>query len=265
MSYLIRVTDHVNKSDRIINHLTNLDTYNSDFNTIINHLNANNELRSTLSNGVAELSKTEQVIVPGYFYNSSKPVTTLVYTLNIIKVDENLSDLFRIQHESSQTTSFDISKNLQTKETQSDSSTTDQSSQVSEEINQLTRQYQETSFFRDEEEFGEFQDYTSCPIPEFTNVDLNTYNNNVIIPPYTPYSPYSPYCQPHFDSNPFQRMMNLRGENQDLHFTFGSQVPQTPTQVVTSWAPELVNELKCRLAQPNAGLTSTNSSVNYFL
>lgn len=262
MSYLIRITDHVNKSDRIIHRLTNLDTYNSDFNTIINHLNVTNELRSTLSNGVAELSKNEQVVVPGYFYNSTKTVTTLVYTLSLIKVDENLSSVFRsnIQHESSQTTPTENTQDVQTKETQSESSTTDKSSQVSDEVNQLTRQYEETSFFRDDEdeEFGEFQSY----VPEFTNVDLNTYDN-VIIPPYTP---YSPYCQQNFDSyNPFQRVMNLRGENQDVHFTFGSQVPRTPTQVVTSWAPELVNELKFRLAQPNAGLNPTNSSVNYFL
>ena len=60
--------------------------------------------------------------------------------------------------------------------------------------------------------------------------------------------------------------MNLRDENTDsVHFSFsGSQVPETPTRVSSStWSPELINELKFRLAQPNAGLTNSNS--NYFL
>lgn len=264
MSYLIRVTDHINKSDRIIHRLTTIESANQDFNYVIDHLNKNNEYLSTLSNCVAELTKKEQVVVPGYLYNSTKTVTTLVYTLSLIKIDEDLSQLFL--SESTDTTNKETqtedSVDLQTKETQSESSYQDKSSQVSDEVDQLTKQYEDTDFFRnDDEEFGEFQSYT----PEFINVDLNgpTYpcydRSNVIIPSYQPYS-NNP-----FQNNPFQNIMNLRGDNEDVHFTFGSKVPRTPTQVVTNWAPELVHELKFRLAQPNAGLTSTNSSINYFL
>lgn len=256
MSYLIRVTDHINKSDRIIHRLTTVESANQDFNVIINHLNKNNEYLSTLSNCVAELTKKEQVVVPGYIYNSTKTVTTLVYTLSLIKIDEDLSQLFLSESTNKETQTED-SSDLQTKETQSESSCQDKASQVSHEVDQLTKQYEDTDFFKeDDEEFGEFQSYT----PEFTNIDLNgpTFpcydRSNVIIPPYQPYS-----------NNPFQNLMNLRGDNEDVHFTFGSQVPRTPTQVVTNWAPELVHELKFRLAQPNAGLTSTNSSINYFL
>lgn len=252
MSYLIRVIDHINKSDRIIHRLTTPESSNKDFNSIINHLNKNNEYLSSLSNGVAELTKQEQVVVPGYFYNSTKTVTKLAYTLSLIKIDEELSQVF-LSETTDKHTQTEDSSNIQTKET----SYEDKSSQVSNDVDQLTKQYEDTDFFKeDDEEFGEFQSYT----PEFTNIDLNgpTYScydrSNVIIPPYQPYS-----------NNPFQNLMNLRGDNEDVHFTFGSQVPRTPTQVVTNWAPELVHELKFRLAQPNAGLTPTNSSVNYFL
>jgi len=258
MSYLIKVTDHINKSERVINRLTSLDTCNHDFHTIIDYLNMKNEYQSTLSNGIAELTKNEQVVVPGYFYNSTKNIRTLAYTLTLIKVDEKLSNIF-LKEYTDNNTQTENTTDIQTKETQSEQSTKDSSSQVYAEVNKLTKQYEDTDFFQeDTEEFGEFQSYT----PElFTNVDLNSSpsyhcydRSNVIIPPYQPYS-----------NNPFQNLMNLRGENEDVHFTFGSQVPRNPTQVVTNWAPELVHELKFRLAQPNAGLTPTNSTINYYL
>jgi hypothetical protein len=266
MSYLIKVTDHINKSERIIHRLTTLDTYNSDFQTIINYLSIDNEYQSTLSNGVAELTKNEQVVIPGYFYNSTKNISTLTYTLTLIKVDEKLSNVFLTETTDSHTQTEE-SNDLQTKETQCETSTKDTPSQVYAEVNKLNKQYEDTEFFReDDEEFGEFQSYT----PEFTNVDLNSptfpcYDrSNVIIPPYQPYST-NPFQNNSFQNNPFQNIMNLRGDNEDVHFTFGSQVPKTPTQVVTNWAPELVHELKFRLAQPNAGLVPTNSSINYYL
>lgn len=261
MSYLIKVTDHINKSERIIHRLTTLDTYNTDFQTIIDYLNENNEYQSSLSNGVAELSKTEQIVVPGYIYNSTKNVITLAYTLALIKIDENLSKVFHTDYTDNHTQT-EGSIDLQTKETQSAPSNEDKASQVFEEVDRLTKQYENTDFFReDDTEFGEFQSYT----PEFSNIDLNTPSfhcydrSNVIIPSYQPYS-NNP-----FQNNPFQNIMNMRGENEDVHFTFGSQVPRAPTQVVTNWAPELVNELKFRLAQPNSGLIPTNSSINYYL
>jgi hypothetical protein len=57
--------------------------------------------------------------------------------------------------------------------------------------------------------------------------------------------------------------MSLRGDNEDVHFTFGSQVPRNPTSSSPIWKPELISELKLRLSQPNAGLTQNNS--RYFL
>ena len=123
--------------------------------------------------------------------------------------------------------------------------------------------------------------------PEFTNVDLNTntysYCNNVITPPYTSYAPnvynshksnpFNSYTSNPFNSytsNPFNNVMGLRGENEDVHFTFGSQVPRNPTSSVSPvsvvspvWGPELISELKFRLTQPNAGLTQSNST--YYL
>lgn len=262
-SYLIKITDHINKSDRIIYRLTTLESCNKDLHTVVDTLNKDNKYLSTISNGHAELTLNEQVVVPGYFYNSTKTVTTLAYTLSLIKIDDKLSNLFLDTRDAdTQTNSNTTPSDLQTKETQSESTTKNASSQVYD-VSQLTQQYEDTKFYDDDqEEFGEFQSYT----PEFVNVDLNNNNpfcydrsndrSHVIIPDY-PNTTFNSY-------NPFNNIMSLRGENEDVHFTFGSRVPKTPTQVVTNWAPELVSELKFRLAQPNAGLTPINGT-SYFL
>lgn len=309
-TYFIKITDHINKSDRIINRPTNLNTYTSDFNILINHLSKNNTTDfSNISNGKAELSKTETQIVPGYLYNSTKNVTTLVYTLSLIKADNQLSELFlsNFNHESTQTNNTENTNDIQeNKETQSEQSNQQQntSSQTNENVvNQCEQQYKHTEFYGDDNtEFGEFQGAST----EFITVDLATpsiyeqtqlreesnaysYYSNVIVPPYppsynnstcNPYNAYTTYnayngyngyngydgynsnaCNSY---NPFDRIMNLRGENEDVHFRFGSQVPSTPTTTTTTWAPELINELKFRLAQPNAGLTPS-TTPNYFL
>lgn len=259
VSYLIRIQDHINKSIRIVNHITNLNTYTHDFNIIINSLNKDNIYTSASSNGQAELSRVENIVVPGYIYNSTKSVTTLVYTISLIKIDETLTNLFLSEssHAETQTNTTNDTSDIQTKETQSEQQTSNKDSQTQNDINELARQYENTKFYNDREdeaEFGDFQSY----VPEFTNVDLNScypYCNNVIVPSYTPTHSY----------NPFTNIMSLRGENDDVHFTFGSQVPKAPTQVINNWKPELISELKFRLNQPNAGLLPTNSNVNYFL
>lgn len=257
VNYFIKVKDHINKSERVVNKVTTLDTYISDFHTIINHLNKDNLYLTTLTSGEAILTKTDTVTVPGYIYNSTKTVTTVVYTLSLIKIEMELSELFHAEYtnRSSQTNNVEDTSNVQTKETQSKNETEDKNSQTVElsEIVEITD-------VTDDSEFGEFQSYT----PEFTNVDLNgptyPYCNNVIVPSYTPYNSYNPFSN---TNNPFNHIMNLRGENDDVHFTFGSQVPRTPTQITPSWSPELISELKVRLSQPNAGLLPTNAT--YYL
>lgn len=261
-AYLIKITDHINKSERIIYRLTTLDTCNTDFNKIIDELNQDNQYLSTISNGTAELTKHDQVVVPGYFYNSTKTINTLIFTLSLIKIDDKLSNIFLDSRDFNTQTESDVTDDVQTKETQSETSSKHASSQVND-VSVLAQQYENTKFYEDnQEEFGEFQSYT----PEFVNVDLNNSNpfccnrSNIIIPEY----PNTTYTNSYNSYNPFNNIMGLRGDNEDVHFSFGSRVPRNPTQVVTNWAPELVHELKFRLAQPNAGLTPINGT-NYFL
>jgi hypothetical protein len=102
------------------------------------------------------------------------------------------------------------------------------------------------------------------------NKNLDYYSFDLHYPPVYPpivndYS-YSNIIIPEY--NPFKNIMNIRGMN-DVYFSIGSEVPKVPTKSITSnkynsylttnnWTPELVNELKYRLSQPNAGLTPTN-------
>lgn len=257
--YLIQVQDHIKKYTRVINHITDLDRYTKDFNVIIEHLNKDVTYSVTLTNGCAELSTTETITVPGYIYNSTKTVNKLVYTLSLVKIETDLSELFHTNHTDSetQTTVIDDTSNIQTKETQSEQTTEDKISQTSVEVET------EPEIEHTDDEFGEFQSYNQ----DFVNVDLNTpyYYDN--------YKSYNPYCNTYnnYSYNPFHNIMSLRGDNEDVHFSFGtnqqgSQVPRTPTQITPpapTWSPELINELKFRLSQPNAGLLSNNSQ--YYL
>lgn len=269
ITYLIRIQDHINKSDRVIHKVTTLDNSVQDFNIIINHLNKDNIFSVTLRSGEAQLNKTETITVPGYIYNSTKCVTTLAYTLSLIKIDTTLSELFHTEFTNSetQTNVIDNSDDIQTKETQSEQETEDKPSQTSD-IKTCEVQTEPELESTDDSEFGEFQ---SCS-PEFINVDLN---NSCNYPydscNYNSYNSYNPYTYNSYSYNPFHNIMNLRGENEDVHFRFGtnqgSQVPINPTQITPptpTWSPELVNELKFRLAQPNAGLQPTNN-ISYYL
>lgn len=276
VNYFIHVKDHINKSARVINKMTNLNTYSQDFNTIVKYLNKDNMFNVSMNNSEAELFKLETQVVPGYIYNSTKTVNTLVYTLSLIKIDSQLSNIFQVTYTTAETQTIeqDNTENIQTQ-----TQTQEQEQSKDTKASQTNEEYDNSS----SNEFGEFQGYVP---PEFTDVDLNPhpYCNNVITPPYpnyqynsypygNTYNPYNPFTSnPYnqytsYESNPFNTVMNLRGEGEDVHYTFGSQVPQNPTTPLLSssntWSPELISELKCRLSQPNAGLTHRNNT--YFL
>jgi hypothetical protein len=250
VNYFIQIKDHINKSTRIINKITHLDTHNHDFNTIVAYLNKDDLFSVSTSNGEATLSKAETQIIPGYIYNSSKIVNTLAYTLSLIKIDNQLSSVFLTNCTDRETQTHEQA-DIQTQED-------GQKQETDTKCSQTTGEHDSPSVEECESEFGEFQSYTH---PDFTNVDLYTntypYCDNVITTPYTSYT-----------SNPFNNIMSLRGENEDVNFTFGSQVPRNPTSspmypASPIWGPELISELKFRLSQTNAGLTQNNST--YFL
>lgn len=256
MHYFIQIKDHINKSTRVINKITDLDTYNSDFNTVIGYLNKNDLFSVIISDGEAILSKAETTIIPGYIYNSSKIVNTLAYTLSLIKIDNQLSDVFQsncIDRET-QTTEQPDTKYVQTQEDEEKQTSSSQTTEANN--NESIEEY--------DSEFGEFQGCTQ----EFTNINLNeagySYCNY-----YNSYNSYNSSCYPYnpyndtysYSYNPFTTVTNLQ-ENEDIHFSVGSQVSRNPTQINPIQVPELITELKFRLAQPNSGLSSKGYNLS---
>ena len=287
VNYFIKITDHINKSDRIISKQTTLASYMDDFKIIMDELSKNDTYTSTISNGKVELFKNVEIEVKGYIFNTKTTVTKLAIELNLIKIEENLSKIFNLEKEV-QTEILQESQEAQEQKEQKEQNSQTEEEHTSKDI------YQQTTFYDDE--FSDFQGYEDPEV--FSEVSLNSpkiyqkyeypqypcqlyqpythqsytyqypnfYEQNVIVPTYTqPTYTSTTYNQVN-ENNPFNNIMNLRDENTDsVHFSFsGSQVPETPTRVSSStWSPELINELKFRLAQPNAGLTNSNS--NYFL
>lgn len=258
--YLIKITNHVNKSERIINQVVTLTTYSSHFNKIVKELiRQDSSMTSSISHGRAELYKTETIIVKGYIYNSKSDVSKVVYELSLIKLDEDFTSLCvnpTVNTNSTQTEQGDI-KEERTKE---------QENQTETPV-YVDTETEPEPHLEDSDEFGEFQS------AEFTNVDLHyplstyqqTYpyyqNTDILVPEYYPYTANNTYTNQNnyytnYSTNPFTSTNPF----------IGSNVPSTPTRpaVVNSWAPEMMNELKFRLAQPNAGLNYTNST-NYYL
>jgi hypothetical protein len=240
INYFIKIVDHKNNSESIVNKRVQLNNYSFYFSQIIDELiGSNTTMTSTLSNdGKAKVFEKESIISKGYFYNSTSEVDKLVYELSLVKIEEDLSNIFN-DDKFSQTNFENVEEHkqehqeVQTEDTEYVDKSTDPES-------------------NSEEEFGDFQG------PEvFSNIDLNVpqtypyYYPNVIVPEYTQptYQNYTPYTYNYPSSNQF----------------VGSSVPSYPTQpvqpVINTWSPELINELKFRLAQPNAGLNNTN----YFL
>lgn len=255
-SYFIKIVNHKNKTERVVSQRVQHNNYSFYFGQVIDSLLNPSTMSSSLNNeGTAQIFEKERVVSKGYFYNSTTEVDKLIYELSLIKIDDTLSNL------------FNDDKFCQTNHEQREEQRKEQRKEQREE--QREHQESQTDSVRhddkstepeisEEDEFGDFQG------PEvFSNIDLNApqtypyYNPNVIVPEYpyqnyntcTSYNPYTipSYTTPSYNnSNPF----------------IGSSVPSYPTQpVTTSWTPELINELKFRLAQPNAGLQHTN----YFL
>lgn len=253
VSYIIKIVDHKNNTEKIVNKRVNLNNYSFYFGQIVDELLEPSSMSSTLSNdGTAKIFEKETIVSKGYFYNSTTEVDKIVYELSLVKIDDNLSNIFN-DDKFCQT-------NYETTEKDNNTSQEDQEAQTEH------NEYVDKSTDPDshsEEEFGDFQG------PEiFSNIDLNApqtypyYNPNVIVPEYTQppcptYTPYTPYTYNSFSSN-------TNGYPSTNPF-IGSSVPSYPTQpiqpVINTWTPELINELKFRLAQPNAGLNNTN----YFL
>ena len=268
VNYFIKMTDYINKSEKIISKQTTLNSYMTDFKIIIDELSKTDTYYTSISNGKAELFKNVDVEVKGYIFNTKTTVTKLTIELNLIKIEEALSKLFTINKDDN--TVIDISnKEVQTENFDASEEKKYQEKQVS----CIQDTYQQYTFY--DEDFSDFQEYKE-PEEVFTDIKLNSqkiykryenpcqyeypyqykypYEDNVIVPTYNP----ATYNQ----NNPFNTIMGLRGDTDNIHLSFsGSQVPATPTKVYSNtWSPDLINELKFKLTQPNAGLNYSNTN-----
>jgi hypothetical protein len=184
MNYFIQIENHIDNTIKIVNKITNLDTYSSDFNTIINQLNTDNTFESVYCDHKAELFKTETIIVKGYIYNSTKIIKTLVYTLTLIQCDNTLSQLFKNHvNNTSQT-------NIPSQQEQTDTINT---MMFNLNINDNENTYQNDNENKDgneaevdtdidtDSEFGEFQSAPptfTTTVPTTLPIDLNSYTTN---------------------------------------------------------------------------------------
>lgn len=277
INYFIQVTNHIDNTIKIIDKITNLDTYSADFNVIINQLNTDNTLTTVHTNDYkVELFKTEKVVVKGYIYNSSKTINTLVYTLTLVEIDNTF---FKNNIDSYSQTELQDTPN------QTDIISTMMSKL---DINNNADNDADTELNSDSE-FGEFQTAT----PKFTDLDVispyfssshsnssNSHFSNAYSYPYysnsyypcnssnsyTKYTPLDYYNS--YDTcvdknikqsintsyNPFINVNTLRGDT-ELYINKGSQVPTNPTNLYNN---ELISELKLRLTQLNSGLKPTS-------
>lgn len=105
--YLIKLKDHVANEERIINISTDYQNYIEHFNFIIDTLNESEEFTSSISSGVAEISRYVTHVNLGYLYNTTVKKLELVYTLSLIQIDERFGDF----SDSSDKSSSRISEN----------------------------------------------------------------------------------------------------------------------------------------------------------
>jgi hypothetical protein len=281
--YFIKIIDHIRNNEQIINCEMNITNYMDNFNIIINYLNKDSPFVSTITNDKAEIFKQEEIQVRGYFYNTKRIKTTLIYELKLVEINNYLSSLFNLKKEKESQTDFipelesvwNENEQFEEKDHQDDQDDQDDhqddqrdnDSFTSLELNSECDQCEELEldeiYMRikkkaehclNKEEINKNLDYYSMDFnypPVYSSIFNNNYSN-VIIPEY----------------NPFKNIMNIRGDN-DMYFSLGSEVPKIPTKpivkdlITNNWTPELIDELKYRLSQPNAGLVPTNITSYY--
>lgn len=91
--YFIKIESDIN-SGQIIKKQTTLDSFKQDFEIIYAHLNKNGEYFYELADHKMYIRKNENVLRKGYIYNTKVNVIKNVYTLSLIKCNEELSNLF---------------------------------------------------------------------------------------------------------------------------------------------------------------------------
>lgn len=296
MEFFIQIENHIDKTIKIVNKITNLDTYSSDFNIIINKLNTDNTFDSVYHDLKVELFKTETTVVKGYIYNSTKIIKTLVYTLTLIQYDNILSQLFKNNVDNTSQT------DIQSQQEQTDTINTMMSNlNINETESKYDTKDGDKTDTEADSEFGEFQ---SAPLVtpdfsyKFTNtvpIDLTsythynfdnscyTYNSDNYYNSYNSYNPYNsdnscnpynignsynPYIGNSYAFNQFTKGKDVKSNSYNpfdninglRDYNTDIYINKGSQQSTNPTNVEFINELKLRLTQPNSGL---KYSVNH--
>lgn len=104
-TYLVKIVDHLNKSEQILSVFTTLETYIDTYTKICNSINKENDfiVSVCMSDATATLTTHQEVLRKGYLYNTKSKITQPAYNLSLIKVNEELSDLFHETNSDTQT------------------------------------------------------------------------------------------------------------------------------------------------------------------
>ena len=112
-NYFIKIKYFKRNSEKIINKQTSLKKYTNDFTIIFNSLKESNpNLYSSTEEYICKIYQEEEIIIKGFFYNTTKITNTLVYELSLTKIDEQLTTLFN-SHNFAQTCSPSLLDSLE--------------------------------------------------------------------------------------------------------------------------------------------------------
>ncbi len=284
-----------NNSSQIINKITTTDTYKQDFQIIYKHLNKEGEYFYEMSEYKMNIMKHENVVKKGYIYNSKQNVIKKMFVLSLIKINDELSDLFKINYcnQSIQTeyiSTISTTSTTQTVEPEfhsivTQTPTIDNIEQSSQYISSLTNSIptQTAEIETDYSYNYPSQHFTShdvlidiepspiiAPIPQ--KINTNPFINNTYPSLTTQYQQF----QDSYDFN-FNSYDTFNWCNTNIGKLTPPPPPPRPavekpvstsqnpfTYFSTDFLLEFTSELKNKLVQPNFGLNSVSENQNIY-
>ena len=312
MTHLIKITDHITNTEYILTHKTTLEHYQNDFKKVVQHLGTQHQLSEILSNEKSELFTHEEVEIKGYLYNTKKSISKLAFELNLITINNDISQQFLTEQQTQTEQQVQYEQQTQTEQQLLTETQTQTENQLLTETEQQTYYYDQYDPYHyyyqqcyenyhaefcnqftnkckidtDDQAFGEFQSYEQQqqqqqqqqPVLESVD-DFNHVKVYVPEPSSSSYPSYvapsysEPYVPPYmhkqlggygsYDNNYFSSLRTLDDDMKITVSTKKEKVPEAMTVPKKSepfgWAPELINELKLRLSQPNAGLNFSSN------
>lgn len=252
--YFIKIESDTN-SGQIIKNMTTLESFKHDFEIIYSHLNKNGEYFYELSDYKMYIRKNENVLRKGYIYNTKVNVIKNVYTLSLIKCNEELSELFvkNVSQQGTQTNNIPAMVSIETQvnenvispaticvETQVDTNITVPNISIkNSEIDSLGARY--TRFQQQQDPFDCWNDLNS-----WTDLYQPKFHKKITTPPPLHPSPPTPPPPPTLQMmHPIPKQMKISNNPFDYF-----------TQDLLN---EFTSELKNKLSLPNHGLNKPSN------